>query len=220
MSLADAAPWLSSFISSVKEVIFGEKNSRIDALLDYFFSLRGEKRAKITIGVILTLFCIVIFSISLYFWGLYNLQTKLNNAAFNIKELNNIEPGYLAINKEFSALTKTLSNTNQYSTIVSTLVQKTKELGIEISSVPERPPLIELTNTDPLFGQFQKVRISYEVQNISLRKIIDYVNAIEHMENKFEVTELEIEQKFETKLYFNLKLTLETYVPDQKNSSK
>ena len=40
------------------------------------------------------------------------------------------------------------------------------------------------------------------------------------MENRFKVTKLEIQQKFGTKLYFDLSLTIEAYVPQQKNPDK
>ena len=220
MALVDSIPGVSGFVSGIKEVIFGEKNSRIDAVLDYFFSVRQEKRAKIILYTFVGLFFVLILIIFLYFWGLHNLQTKLDDAAYNVKELNNLQASYMTVNKEFSELTSNLQRNNQYSTIVSALVQKTKDLGLETSTISEKPALIELQNTDPLFGQFQKILIDYKIPNISLRKIIDYVNTIQQMENRFKVTKLEIQQKFGTKLYFDLSLTIEAYVPQQKNPDK
>ena len=213
MTFIDNIPWLSSVLSNIKEVIFGEKNSRIDAILDYFFSLREEKRAKVTLAFAATLLLIFLLTVFFYFYGLYNLQNKLNDAAYNIKELNNLTTSYISVNKQFSELASNFKENNNYNDIVSNLVQKTKELGLESSPISEKPQLVELPNTDPLFGQFQKVQIQYEINNVSLRKIIDYINAVQKMKHKFKVTELTIQQKYDTKLYFDLSLTLETYVP-------
>ena len=65
MALVDSIPGVSGFVSGIKEVIFGEKNSRIDAVLDYFFSLRQEKRAKIILYTVVGLFFVLILIIFL-----------------------------------------------------------------------------------------------------------------------------------------------------------
>lgn len=220
MSLVDNLPILSNFVSQIKDLIFGENNSRIDTVLDYFFSLRQEKRAKIVFYSIITLIFLILFIIFFYFIGLHRLQNELNEAADNVKELNNLQPSFMIVNQEFSNISTTLQKNNQYNAITSVLDQKAKDLGIESSPLPEKPSLIDLQNTDPLYQQFQKVKIDYKLLNISLRKIIDYINAIQQLENKLKITKLEIQQKFGTKLYFDVSLTVEAYIPSQQKSQE
>ncbi len=217
MAFNDSFSFLSGFISDVKDFIFGENNSRIDTALDYFYSLRQEKRAKIILYSVFSVIFLLILIILVYFLGLYGLRKDLDNAVSNTKELNNLKFSYMDMNQSFIQLTNNIRNNNQYSTLVSILDLKSKDLGIETSPLPEKPPLMDLLSTDPLYPQFQKIKINYKLTSISLRKIIDYIYSIEQMPNKFKVSGIEIQQKFGTKLYFDVNFTVEAYVPVQKS---
>ncbi|MES2615832.1 MAG: hypothetical protein V4591_10505, partial [Bdellovibrionota bacterium] len=121
---------------------------------------------------ILTFILIIFF----YFLGIHNLQNEINQATENMRELSNIKPSYVSVNQQFERLVEDLRRNNQYNSIVSVLDQRTKEIGVESSTMPLKPPLIELQNNDPLFAKFQKVKIEYKISNISLTKIIEYIN--------------------------------------------
>ncbi len=217
MSLIEKVPALSNIVSNIKDLIFGENNSRLDLLLDYFFSLRQEKRARIVIYSIFTVILLTILAIVIYFIALHNLQKKLEISINNVTELNKIQPAYLSINQEFTRVTDILKSNNQFSSISSKLDQKTKDLDVNTNQIPDKPILVDLPSSDPLSSQFQKAQISYKLLNISLRKMINYINTIEQMENRFKVTKLEIHQKFGTKLYFDASITVEVYIPDNRN---
>jgi hypothetical protein len=216
MSLIDNIPGVSDFLLKVKEAIFGENNSRIDMILDFFFNLRQEKRAKIVFYSIFGISLSMIVVMILYFWGLHRLQSQLDNAASDLKTLNIIQPNYMAVNNEFNQLLDQLRINNQYSTIVSKLDQKSKDLDVDTSTIPEKPALIELPGSNPMAGQFQKIKIDYKLNNVSLKKIIDYVTEIQKMPNHFKVSNLEIQQKFGTKLYFDVNITVEAFVSSAK----
>lgn len=217
MSMIESIPGLSDFVSNIKVFVFGENNSRIDSILDYFFSLRQEKRTKIIFYSCIGIFVLFLLIIFLYFFGLYKLQKSLDQATNNIQELNSILPSFVSVSHDFSKNVDGLKQSNQYSSIIGSLEEKTKSLGLEISALPKKPTLIDLQNTDPLFGQFQKVKIDYKISNISLTKIITYLTAVKQMDNHFKITKFEIQQKFGTKLYFDTGITLEAYVPSGKS---
>lgn len=216
MSALENFSSLSGIVSSMKEFVFGENNSRIDTILDYFFNLRQEKRSKIVFYTIISILVVFVLIIILYFFGLYNLQTKLDLATTHMKELKAIQPSYYEIKDEFMKVTGSLEKTNKATAILALLDQKAKELGLETSGLPDKPALVELQTTDPMFGRFQKFKADYTLNNISLRKIIEYVNTIQQQENRIKVTKFNIQQKFGTKLYFDLSLSVEAYIPTSK----
>ncbi len=90
-------------------------------------------------------------------------------------------------------------------------------MGLETSPFPVSPALLDLQNSQSLYGKFQIAQIDYKLLNASLKQIIDYINAIHKMPNGFKIHSLEIHQKFNDKLYFEVSLSVYAYVPSQRN---
>lgn len=199
--------------SHLKELVFGENNSRLDFLLDYFFNIRQEKRSRIIFWSIIGLVVFIVSLIFFYFTSLYSLQKSLNTAVIQVQQLNNLKPSYMDTNTEFEKLSNEMEKNNKYETLVNSLTQKHKELDLENPSLPDRPITMDLPNTDPFYGHFQKIRIEYNLPHISLKKMIDYMNAIHQMKNHLQIVTFEIQQRFGTKLYFDVSVALEAYIP-------
>lgn len=207
---------LHEFVENAKLKLFGENNSRLDYLVDHFYSIRPRKRAKIVfysiIGSVIAFFLLVF----VYFWSLHSLQKQLEDAIADTNVLQTLKAPYTQIQGQFSQITSSLQSSNQPSQIVSALDQKAKSMDIQTSNLSGTPPLIGLPSSHPLAKQFKKARIEFSLSNVSLKKIIEYVRAIQEMPNKYRVTKLDISQIFGTRLYFNVNLIVECYVPSAK----
>ena len=199
-------------VSKIKELIFGKNNIRLDVLIDKFYSIRQEKRSKLVFYCVIGLFLFFVSLISMYVYGLYNLQNQLDDAFANYNDLNNIKSSYVFVNQEFSKIVGSLKSVNNVNSIQSAIDQKAKELNIDLSFVTDKPTLSELASGDALFGQFQKARIECKLNTVSLKKIIDFINTIQKTDNKFKIDRLEIQQKFGTRLYFDVNLTISAFV--------
>lgn len=204
---------LDNMMSALKAQIFGEDNSRLDYFIDYFYSIRQEKRAKIIFYSIISSVVFSLFLLVFYFYGLHSLQKKLDYAVADTNELKMLKTPYMEIQRQFLQIMPGLQSANQVSQVVSALDQTAKSMDIQVANLPSSPPVLDLPSSHPLAQKFQQVRIEYKLSNVSLKRTINYIAAIQQLPNKFKVTKLEISQIFGTRLYFNVNLIVECYVP-------
>lgn len=202
---------ISRFVNGFKKIVFGENNSHIDEILDYFYSIRQEKRTKIVVYSIGSSTAIVILIFGLYFFGLYNQQKNLNLSVANLVELKKIKSSYTAIQERFVSETKSMQ-ANTLSGVVSFLNEKATLFSLQTTPIPPKPPLIDLPGSNPLSNQYKKARIDFKISNISLKRTMDFVNEIHKSPGKFKVTKLDIQQIYGTKLYFDVGLTVDALV--------
>jgi hypothetical protein len=197
--------------SRFREFIFGKNNIRLDVLLDKFYSIRQEKRSKLVFFSVLGLILFFISSIIFYFYGLHILQVQLNEVTRSFNQLSSVKGAYLSINQEFKKLSNELKNTNSAGFLHDVIDAKAKELNIDLTFVSEKATVLDLSAADPMSSHFQKVRMDCKLNSVSLRKIIDFLSLIQKTENKLKVEKLEIQQKFGTKLYFDVNVSIAAY---------
>lgn len=211
---------LDDLVSRLKVVLFGENNSRLDYLIDHFYGIRPRKRAKIIFYSLVSALFLFIFFIILYFWELHVLQRDLDHAVADTNQLQALKIPYSGIQNQFLQIESGLKSSNQMSQVVSALDQKAKSMEIQTADLPSTPPLVRLPANHPLASQFQKARIEYRLVNVSIKKIVEYIKAIQEMPNKYQVVNVDITQIFGTRLYFNVALVVECYVPSAAEGKK
>lgn len=194
--------------------IFGENNSRLDKILNAYYNLREEKRNSVrTAGIVGVLVCLCLV-MGMYFYGLFALQMRLNHATDTYLKIQEMKPNFLAIQAEYSKLTSQFEKANQPQMLVSTLGQVANNLNLKIDTLgPQSTTLVDLPRTSVLSNQFQKAKINFQITGISLRRLTEFLTAVYQLPNKFTLTKLEILQVFGNKLYFDVSLSMEAYVP-------
>jgi hypothetical protein len=207
---------LDNLISLLKTSVFGENNSRLDYFIDHFYGIRPQKREKIIFYSLISSVALFFFFIFLYFFGLHSLQQNLNHAVADTNQLQVLKIPYSAVQSQFTQIESNLESANQLAQVASALDQKAKSMEIQTADLPSTPPLVALPSSHPLAKKFQKARIEYRLVNVSIKKIVDYIKAIQEMPNKYQVTKLDISQIFGTRLYFNVSMVVECYVPSVK----
>ncbi|APJ03000.1 hypothetical protein [Silvanigrella aquatica] len=209
---------LSQALQSTKTFIFGENNQRLDYLIENFYRLNHERRSLIILASIAT--GVIFFGLSILFYliGLFSLQSNLNSAYSNTYSLKELKAPYMAIQGNFDELVNGIKSSNDNLNLNSLLDQKAKELGIQASNFPSKPTITKFTSQSPLAEQFQKESIDFKLTGVSLKKTMEYLNAIEQMPNKLRVAKFRILSITDAKLYFDVLLTVEGLIPEDKQN--
>jgi len=207
------------YSEQLKILIFGEKNSRLDKILNSFYSMREAKRRKVRFVLIFVGYALVFLVFSLYIYGLIKTQVNLNNANQAYLKIEEFKTEFTTVQNEFLKVSSSLVSTNQVTSLISDIEKTAKAINIQIGSVSDSSPLLIALPPGSVIGeQFQKAKIDFQVKEISLKKLTDFLNEIHKLPNHFILTKLEITDASGSKLYFNTNITLEAYVP--KKSSK
>ena len=114
--------------------------------------------------------------------------------------------------QQFLDLEQKLEAANQGLVVISVLEQKAKELGLATSGFPPQLPTTEFPEGNPLASKYQNAKVEFRVSNVSLKKLIDYVIAVEGTPNMLRVTSLKIKSLYQNKLYFDATVEVEATV--------
>ena len=199
-------------LAEAKVLVFGEGHARIDALLDYYYSIRQEKRSRIVnyalgIGV-----CALIGVIGLYVWGLMSLQGRFDGALGDLGELRELASSHSVLQTTYQEAVTRLKNSNPQDRIIPAIEDIAQEVGVEGEMEEKTLPLFSLQGGHVLSKNFQKTKLEYHLPGVSLRKMIQFITTLQKSPNMFHVTKLTLEQATQEKLYFDVKLVIEAYV--------
>jgi hypothetical protein len=204
----------------INKLIFGKQNRRLEYVVEKFYELNLERRALIKTFVVI-LFCLL-FSIIIFIYikNMNLLEKNLSQAYQALYEIKRLNPIYSSIEENFLKLQDQIKSTNTNLNLIELLKEKSSEMDIEISDFSNAPSFTNLENSNPFSEQFEIVSINFQVKNISLKKMINYINFLEESKNKLKITELKILSEDEEKLYFNIFLTLEALIPKEEKNKK
>jgi hypothetical protein len=204
----------------INKLLFGKQNRRLEYVVEKFYELNLERRALIKTFVVI-LFCLL-FSIIIFIYikNMNLLEKNLSQAYQALYEIKRLNPIYSSIEENFLKLQDQIKSTNTNLNLIELLKEKSSEMDIEISDFSNAPSFTNLENSNPFSEQFEIVSINFQVKNISLKKMINYINFLEESKNKLKITELKILSEDEEKLYFNIFLTLEALIPKEEKNKK
>jgi len=197
------------FLVPLRTAIFGRQNERLEFIMDSYFKLPPEGRtgalvAGFAVGV-LTLAGIV----ALYIAALGSLQGKLDEAFEATNKLRESHTAHAMNKQKFTELEQKLEAANQGLILISVLETKAKELGLATSGFPPQLPTTDLTVGNPLAEKYQNAKVEFRVSNVSLKKIADYVIAIESTQHMLRVSSLKVKSTYQNKLYFDATFEVE-----------
>jgi len=205
-----------AYLNPLKAAIFGKQNERLEYLMDSYFKLSAEMRTGVIAGLFFTCFLTFLGVIVLYISALNSLQKNLDNAFQMANTLRDTSLSYLANKQKFKELEEKLTNAGHGGSMVSVLESKTKSLNLTTAGFPPQVPVTDFPSSHPLAEKFQSAKVEFRVSNISLKKIMDLVIAVESTDNMFKVSSLKIKGLYQNKLYFDVVLEVEGAVSKSK----
>ena len=200
---------LAQWMVPVRTAIFGRQNERLEFLMDSYFKLPPEGRTGVLVGgaVFGALFLVGI--VVLYLAALGSLQGRLDSAFEATNKLREAHTSHSMIKQKFTDLEQKIAAANQNLIPISVLEQKAKELGLAASGFPPQLPVTDLPVNNPLAEKYQNAKIEFRVSNVSLKKIIDFVIAIESTPHMLRVTSLKVKALYQNKLFFDATFEVE-----------
>ncbi len=209
------------YSEQLKIFIFGENNSRLDKMINRYYSMRTEKRKKVRIFGIAAGIILLAIIVGSYAYSMLKMQNNLNTATKAYVDIQEFKPSYLLLDKEFLKISSGLTSQNRSTNLLDAIQQLAQTSNVQIASFSANSPILNaLPSTSVLKSNFKLARIEFAVNGISIKHLVNFLNALHKLPNKFVLTKLEISQLKDNKLYFNSNITVETYVPNTSSPSK
>lgn len=203
---------IANIFAPVRSAIFGRQNERIEFLMDSYFKLTPEWRSAVLVGGVFASALSVMGIVALYLAALGGLQERLDQAFEATNQLKSYKHSYAITKQKFSDLEQKLEAANQNLVLISVLETKAKELGLAASNFPPQLPTTELPPNNPLSNTYQSAKVEFRVSNVSLKKIVEFVIAIENLPHMLRVSSLKIKALYQNKLYFDATFEVEGIV--------
>jgi hypothetical protein len=199
----------------VREFVFGKQNERIEYFMDSYFKLPPEGRTAVVAGGILFAILLVIGFIALYLTALSGLQARLDESFLAVNKLRVKQVEYAITKKKFEELDRRIEEATQGTQIFTLLEEKAKSLELQISgnNKNDKPSNEkDFIRESPLKDKYKTTRAEFRVSNVSLRKIIDFVVAVESDNRKLlRVNDLRIKGLYQNKLFFDASFAVDGF---------
>jgi hypothetical protein len=203
---------LSQWAAPIRGLVFGKQNERIEYIMDSYFKLPPEGRSAAILGGIVMSILMLMAIIATYIAALGSLQSKLDEAFEATNKLREAHTGHILVKQKFSELERKLEASTQGLVMISVLETKAKELGLTTSGFPPQLPTSDLGAGNPLAEKYQNAKVEFRVNNASLKKIMDYVIAVESTQHLLKVSSLKIKALYQNKLFFDATVEVEGIV--------
>ncbi len=205
---------LSRLMLPLRSFVFGPQNERLEYLMDSFLKFTPEQRAAAVVGGIGGFVFFLFAIISMYFAASVSLQNSLDAAFASTNRLKEVQSNYTLARQRFSELESALQINHELSLI--TLVEgKAKEMGITVGDFPSQQDISVPTaplNTSAL-KNYRLAKVRFSVNRAGLKKIVEFVVALESLPNRIRVTSLIIKRGFTDKLYLDANVEVEAILP-------
>lgn len=210
MTTTTEAPRRFSVLTNpIRNLILGRQNERIEFLMDSYFKLPPEGRTAVIVGSIVLSLLAIVGVIAIYISALGALQEKLDQSFASTNRLRELQQSYSIVDASFKSLERQISAANEGLVLISVLEQKANELGLSTSGFPPQLPRTDLPANNPLSKSYQNSSVEFRVSNASLKKIIEFVTAIESTPHMLRVSSLRIRALYQNKLYFDANIEVE-----------
>jgi hypothetical protein len=211
-STDNAQKGLRRFSQPLKAAVFGKQNERLEFVMDSYFKLPPEGRTAALVGGFALGILILMGIVGLYLAALGSLQGRLDEAFEATNKLREAHTAHAMNRQKFNELEQKLEAANQGLVVISVLEQKAKELGLSTSGFPAQLPVTDLPQGNPLADKYQNAKVEFRVNNVSLKKISDFVIAVESTPHMLRVSSLKIRSLYQNKLFFDATFEVEATV--------
>lgn len=203
LEISRAQRILNQLTLPLKNAFFGKQNQRLEFLMDSYFKLSTEGRTAVFFGGIALGLLTLVAIIVTYIFALGMLQKQLDDAFAAANKLRDLGSNYLSVKAQFNELEQKISSANQNLVMISLLEQKAKDLGLSTNGFPPQLPVTDFPASNPLSEKYQAAKVEFRVSNISIKKILDFVVAVETSPHMLRVSSLKIKGLYQNKMYFD-----------------
>ena len=193
----------------IKHAIFGKQNERIEFVMDSYFKLSNESRTGIMVGGVLGAILLIASLMTAYMVGLNMLQSKLDAAFSAANQLRDLGGSYASAKAQLMDLEQKFNQANEGFVMVSVLEKKAKELNLNATGFPAQLPVTDFPANNPLSEKFQNAKVEFRVSNASIKKIVDFVVALETTPHLLRVSSLKIRGLYQDRMYFDASFEVE-----------
>jgi hypothetical protein len=200
---------INGWLTPLRNAILGRQNERLEFIMDSYFKLSPEGRTAVVVGGVAGSIFLLISIIGIYLAALTSLQARLDSAFEAVNTLKDARYSYTNNKQKFADLERKLEAANQNLILISVLETKAKELGLQTSGFPAQLPTSDFAASNPLAGKYQNAKVKFNISNVSLKRIMDLVIAIEATPHLLRVVSLTIKPGYQNKLFFESTLEVE-----------
>lgn len=207
---------IPKWLLPLREVVFGKQNERIEYFMDSYFKLPPEGRTVVVAGAFLLAGLVVFCFIAIYLSALSSLQSRLDYSFQAINKLRTKQVDYAVTKRKFDDLDKRIANVTGSLQILSVLEEKAKTLELQISGNTKTDKSAgdkDFIRGTLLADKYKSTRSEFRVSNVSLKKIIDLVVAIESDDKLLRVSDLKIKGLYQNKLFFDASFAVDGIEP-------
>lgn len=203
---------LSNLFAPIRTALLGRQNERIEFLMDSYLKLTPEWRSAVLVGGIFLSILSLIGIISIYLAALGGLQGRLDQAFEATNQIKELRNSYLVTKQKFTDFESKLETANQGLVLISVIETKAKELGLSASGFAPQPTTTDLPPNNPLNTKYQNAKVEFRISNVSLKKIVEFVIAVENLPHMLRVSSLKIKALYQNKLFFDATFEVEGLV--------
>jgi hypothetical protein len=205
---------LAKWMMPVRVFVFGKQNERLEYIMDSFLKFTPEQRTAAIIGGVGGFVILLVGIVSLYFSAAASLQKELDAAFSATNRLKEVQTSYLLARQKFADLEGALQ-VNQDLSLITLVESKAKEMGVSVSDFPSQQDIS--VPTAPLNASALKnhrvAKIRFSVNRAGLKKIIEFVVALESLPNRLRISSLTVKRGFSDKLYLDASVEVEAILP-------
>ncbi len=190
--------------------VLGANNEQLDFIMDSFYKLSPRDRSLVLAGGSVGIGVLVLLCVFLYFNRINALEKQVTRHAEAIFELKSLKGQFKSEDAMFSDLQSMLSQ--KLSTLrVKPFIEKiAKEQGLLVEGLVDQRS--DLPNYNPLSQTIKEVKVDFRLSKVSIPKLLNFLIEIEKSDSFLRVTDLKIQERFGTKLFFDVQVKISGYV--------
>ncbi|MCY4443938.1 MAG: hypothetical protein OXC44_03960 [Proteobacteria bacterium] len=202
--------FFNQIVIKLSTTIFGANNERLDFIIDSFNRLQAKQQKLVFTGGIILAASLVLVVFSIYFIQVGKLKKELETSMQSLRELSTLSEAYQRENSRFAQITQQVKTATQNLTSLKSYFEEvSRNEEINLGSLNEK--VIPLPESNTLSQHLSQIRVDVNIDNISLPKILKYITTLERSRKKLSVSHLSIRSRYETKLYFDTKISVRGY---------
>lgn len=189
------------YFNSIRRVLFGANNERLDFVMDSFLKLSPGQRMAVAGGIAGGVVVVVGLAVLFYFVQVNRLRTDLNNAFAALHELSSLKAEHDQANKNFERLVEKIEKQTR-ATSLNPFIEKTAtDLGVTVEGLNDQK--VPLPPENPLADKVQEVKVEMRLPNISVPRLMSFVVEVEKSGKYLKVQDLLIRGRYGTKMFFD-----------------
>ena len=211
MSILDPikSSW-NRFSDNLKSTIMGAHNERLDFLIDSFHKLQPTQQKVVLGGGLFFITLTVTLIIFGYFSQVNHLKKNLETSISALREVKALSSKLKGETQRFNGVIQDIAGkTGKLSSLKSFFEEISRNEEINIGTLNEK--VVPLPEANLLSDHLKEIQVDISLDNISLPKLLKYMTALEKSGKNLNISHLSIRSRYETKLYFDSKISVRGY---------